>query len=121
MSPAFWELKATQLRPYRWQLGGATLLGFLMMGAAGFLGNRAVLIAAVAVGFPTIAIAWGLFCAIAWFEPSKGSLRPDSWLGKHVRPLNVLARWWGAMMLPVFFAAGVLGTIWWVHGVLSAP
>src|SRR4051812_47056029 len=119
MSPGFWELKATQLRPYRWQLAGGTLLAFLLTGASGFLGNQAVRIAAVGVGFPTIAIAWGLFCAVSWFEPSKGSLRADSWLGEHVRPLNVLARWWAAITLPLFFAAAIVGTIWWVHGAAS--
>ena len=120
MSPAFWESKATKLYPYRWWLGGTSILAFIAMGASGFLGERAYVMASVAVGLPLMVVAWGLLCAASWFEPTKGSLRSDSWLGRHVPPLNVVARWWAALFLTLFLAAGFVGPLWWLFNVAKA-
>src|SRR4051812_31088996 len=117
MSPRFWELKAVQLYPYRWWLGGISVLAFVAMGASGLLGNRVFLIASVAVGLPVMVGAWGLFCVSSWFEPQRGTLSSNSWLGRHMPPLNAIARWWAAIFLPLFFAAGILGPAWWVFNV----
>jgi hypothetical protein len=120
MSPTFWESKARQVYPYRWWLGATTLLAFLLIGASGMLGGRPFMVASVAIGVPVMVIAWGLFCMSLWFEPSRGTLSANSWLGRHLPPLNMLARWWAAIFLPIFFASGVLGAAWWVFGVLRA-
>ena len=117
MSPAFWESKATRLYPHRWWLGGASMLVFIAIAVSGLLGERAYVMAVVVVGLPLMAIAWGLFCAAYWFEPTKGALRANSWLGRHAPPLNTLSRWWAALFLPLFLAAGVLGPIWWLFNV----
>jgi hypothetical protein len=117
MSPAFWESKATRLYPYRWWLGGTSILAFIAMGASGLLGERAYVMASVAVGLPLMVAAWGLLCATSWFEPSKGTLSSNSWLGRHMPPLNAVARWWAALFLSLFFAAAVLAPIWWLFNV----
>jgi hypothetical protein len=119
MSPKFWESKATQLYPYRWWLGGTSVLALLAIGTSGFLGYRGLLIASV-VALPVMVIAWGLFCASAWFEPTRGTLSSNSWLGRHMPPLNTLARWWAAVFLPLFIAAGLLGPVWWAFSVAKA-
>lgn len=121
MSPRFWEVKATQLYPYRWWLGGASVLAFLAIAASGFTGSRTVLVAAVAVALPVMVIAWGLLCASSWFEPSRGTLSANAWLGRHAPALNALARWWAAFFLSIFIAVGSLAPIWWVVGFASAP
>ena len=120
MSPTFWEAKATKLYPYRWWLGGISALAFITMGASGFAGSRTVLMAAVFVALPVMVVAWGLLCACTWFEPSKGTLSANGWLGRNMPPLNSLARWWAAVFLPLFIAAGLLAPVWWVIGVAKA-
>ena len=57
---AFWESKAAKLYPYRWWLGGTSVLAFIAMGGCGLLGERAYVIASVAVGLPLMVVAWGL-------------------------------------------------------------
>ena len=120
MSPAFWESKATQLYPRRWWLGSASVLAFLVVGACGFLGNRVLMVGSVAIGIPVMVVAWSLLCAGYWFEPSKGTLRSNSWLGRRIPFLNTLARWWAAIFLPIFLASGVLVAAFWVFSVLRA-
>ena len=120
MSPRFWEVKATQLYPYRWWLGSISVLALIAIGASGFAGDRTVLMAAVVVALPIMVVAWGLLCASSWFEPSRGTLSPNSWLGRHAPPLNALARWWAAVFLPLFIAVGLLAPIWWVLSVARA-
>jgi hypothetical protein len=117
MSPAFWESKATKLYRCRGWLGGASLFAFLAIGVSGFLEVRVFAVASAAVGFPIVVIAWGLLCAASWFEPTKGSLSPNGWLGRHAPSVNTVARWWAAFLLPLFFAAGVLAPIWWLLNV----
>ena len=120
MSPKFWEAKATQLYSYRWWLGGISVLAFIASGASGFAGDRTVLVVAVAVSVPVMVVAWGLLCAGSWFEPSRGTLSSNSWLGRHAPPLNALARWGAALFLPLFIAVGLLAPIWWVISVARA-
>jgi len=120
MSPHFWESKAAQLHPYRWWLGGASLVAFLAVGASGVLGNRILAIATVAIAMPVLVSAWGLLCAALWFEPTRGTLRSSGWLGRHMPPINTVARWCAAIFLPLFLAAGVVGPIWWVFNVVRA-
>jgi hypothetical protein len=120
MSPRFWESKAAQIYPYRWWLGGVSVLAFIAMAASGFAGNRTVLVATVVVALPVMVVAWGLLCASSWFEPSRGTLSGNSWLGRHAAALNALARWWAAIFLPLFIAAGILAPIWWATNVAKA-
>ena len=120
MSPAFWESKASEFYRYRWWLGGTALLAFLLLGSSMLLGDRLFMVVAVAIGVPVMVVAWGLLCVGTWFEPSKGTLRTSSWLGRHIPPLNTLARWWAAIFLPIFFASGVLGAAFWVLSVFHA-
>jgi hypothetical protein len=120
MSPRFWEIKARQLYPYRSWLSGISIVALIAIAASGFAGDRNFLMAAVAVALPVMVIAWGLLCASSWFEPSTGTLGPASWLGRHARPLNDLARWSAALFLLLFITAGLLAPIWWVFSVARA-
>lgn len=120
MSPRFWETKATQLYPYRGWLTGISVFALIAIAASGVAGDRTVLAAAVAVALPAMVIAWGLICASSWFEPSRGALSRYSWLGRHARPLNDLARWWAALFLVLFIAVGLLAPIWWAFSVARA-
>ena len=118
MTPTYWESKASRLHPYRWRLGGTTLLAFLVLGASMALGEHLLMVMSVAIGLPVIVVAWGFLCASVWFEPTKGRLRTDSWLGRHIPPLNTIARWWAAFFLLLWFIVGFLVIALWVIGVI---
>jgi hypothetical protein len=110
-----------QLYPYRKWLVASTGLGIVLFVGGGYLLPRLVASFIAALGFATVAVSWTLFCVCYWFEPTKGSLRPDNWLGRHVRVLNEVSRWWGALLASMFVVGGVVGSVWWVlHAVRSA-
>jgi hypothetical protein len=120
MSPKFWEKRAQQLYPHRKWLAVGTAVGILMFIGGGFFISSAPAPFVSALGLSTAAISWGLFCVAYWFEPSKGSLRHDTWLGRHLGALNIVARWWAAIFAAIFLIAGVVGPAWWVVGAARA-
>jgi len=120
MSPTYWESKALLLYPRKAWFAVATAVGMLMFIGAGFFLPVRIAQIFVAISFSVIVSAWGLFCVCYWFEPSKGSLRSDSWMGRHLPPINLIARWWFAIMIVLFFVAGIVGPVWWLIGAGSA-
>jgi len=114
MSPQFWEAKAQHLYPNRPWLALATGTGVLLFVCGGYLSPSLFAPVVSALGMATVAISWGLFCVAYWFEPSRGSLRGDSWLGRNIAPLNAAARWWFAIFASIFLAAGIIGPAWWL-------
>src|SRR5262249_16192262 len=114
MSPHFWESRAQRLYPHRAWLAMATAAGVGAFVVSGFVLQPSAARLVIALCFSTIVAAWGLLCACYWFEPSKGSLRADSWLGRHLGPINAVARWWAAIFLTLFIAAGLAAPVWWM-------
>src|SRR5947207_9079791 len=101
MSPEFWERKAQHLYPRRKRLAVGTAIGVVMFIGSGFFLAPPLGQLVSALGMSIVAVNWGLFCVAYWFEPSRGSLRHDTWLGRHLGVLNVAFRWWAAVFASI--------------------
>ena len=114
MTPKYWEEKARALYPLRVRFVIATLAAVALFIAAGFLVRNPAARYVAPLAFGGVTICWSLVLLCFWFEPTKGSVRMDSWSGRHLGPLHVMMRWWAACMLVMFFTFGVAAPIWWL-------
>lgn len=114
MSPAFWETKALSLYPKRAWFAVATVAGTLMFAGSGSLLPATFAKLTAALSFAIVTVSWALFLVCYWFEPSRGSLMRSTWLRRHLPPVHAAMRWWSAIVLVVFFVAGIVAPIWWV-------
>jgi hypothetical protein len=114
MTPSFWEAKAQRLYPKRGWFALATVAGILMFGGSGFLTPALVARLTGALGFATVVLAWSLFLVCYWFEPSKGALRADTWMGRRLPAIHGVMRWWSAVLLALCFAFGIAAPAWWL-------
>jgi hypothetical protein len=102
---------ATRFYPFRWWLGGITMMFFatafvLMM----LRSTYAVYFVGVAAG-PIIAISWGLLCMCIWFHPTLGRLRTGWFINRLPRVGRSILLWYFAVFL----------TLWFVFGVVAWP
>ena len=120
MSPKFWESKAVQLHARRLWLVGGAVLGVLIFIGGPMLASGPVGSIISAIGFSSVAVFWALFCIAAWFEPTKGSLRPEGRLGRTSEGLNLAARWWASVVVSLTLVVVLFAAGYWVLNVLRA-
>ena len=114
-TPSVFERHAVPLHPYRWWLGGASLLVYcLMFGLAALLNSLPIrlpfsgvyLLMALA---PALVWCWGLMLVGVWFHPAVGIIRTESpWFLRAPRFLQAAIRWYAAVFLVIWFAIPIL-------------
>lgn len=110
MTPALCTSIASRLFAYRWWFFGCAVLAVALftIGLALAPPPRFATVGRSLLG-PLVMGPWALLCTCVWFHPQRGNLQPPSKLvGRLPLVIQAGVRWYAAILLFLFFVAGVV-------------